>query len=180
MIMRNSLYIILLLSVFLQGSCKKDEIPLAGTETIETTLFGTGPYYAYGFSFSLAKQISTLDDPGPDIALLADVDINGTIRRLMLQTENYKNSFCKYGEYPNPSSAETAYNSLTTANVSQWVEWADTVRANQVWIFRTGAEHYAKFRIVKTVAEQKSGVAYGSCTFEWDYQPDGSLTFPGK
>jgi hypothetical protein len=59
--MRKSLYVVLLLSVFLPGSCKKDEIPLAGTETIETTLFGTGPYYAYGFSFSLAKQISTLD-----------------------------------------------------------------------------------------------------------------------
>jgi hypothetical protein len=179
--MRKSLFLILIVSFLMHTSCTKDEIPVSGNQTIETTLYGSGPYYAYGFSFSQGKEISTLDDPGPDITLLADVDIDGkTIRRLMLQTENLKNSFNKYGTYPDASSAEAAFNNLTSANVTQWVEWVDTLKVNQLWIFRTGEEHYAKFRIINTLAEQRNGTAYGECTFEWDYQPDGTLTFPGK
>jgi len=181
MIMRKILFFILFLSFLIQVSCTKNETPLSGNQIIETTLYGTGPYYAYGFSFSGASEVSTLEDPGPDITLLADVDIDGiTIRRLMLQTENLRNSFNKYGEYPNASSAETAYNNLTSANVTQWVEWVDTLKSHQVWIFRTGTDHYAKFRIINTVAEQRNGKPYGECSFEWEYQPDGTLTFPGK
>ena len=179
--MRKNLLFILFLLFLIQASCTKDEPPVSGNQTIETTLYGSGPYYAYGFSFSQAKEISTLEDPGPDITLLADVDVDGTtIRRLMLQTENLSNSFSKYGEYPNATSAETAYNNLTSATVTQWVEWVDTLKSHQVWIFRTDNEHYAKFRIINTVAEERGGKPYGECTFEWDYQPDGTLTFPGK
>jgi hypothetical protein len=181
MIMRKNLLFILFLSLLIQASCTKDEIPISGNQIIETTLYGTGPYYAYGFSFSQAKEVSTLEDPGPDITLLADVDIDGTtIRRLMLQTENLKTSFNKYGEYPNATSAESAYNNLTSANVTQWEEWVDTLKSHQVWIFRSGTDRYAKFRIINTVAGQKDGKPYGECTFEWEYQPDGTLTFPGK
>jgi hypothetical protein len=179
--MRKNLLFILFLLFLIQASCTKDETPVSGNQIIETTLYGTGPYYAYGFSFSQAKEVSTLEDPGPDITLLADVGIDGTtIRRLMLQTENLKNSFNKYGEYPNATSAETAYNNLTSANVTQWAEWVDTLKSHQVWIFRTGTDRYAKFRIINTVTGQKDGKPYGECTFEWDYQPDGTLTFPGK
>lgn len=166
--------------VSLLGCRKNDNPRLSGTDTIDNTLFGNGPYYALGFSFSEAKKVSTLNDPGPDIALIADTDIDGTIRRLILQTENFKNSFFKVGKYPDASSAEVAFKNLTSASVSQWEEWGDSIKANQVWIFRSGTEHYAKFRIVNTVSEQRSGKAYAECTFEWVYQPDGSLTFPGK
>jgi hypothetical protein len=178
--MRRILVLILLFFIFLPG-CKKDEkSELSGTFTIENTLHGAGPYYAMGFSFSLAGEVSTLDDPGPDITLIADVDIDGSIRRLLLQTENFKNSFFRYGQYTDAASAGTAFKNLTSASVSAWEEWADTVEPNQIWIFRTSAETYAKFRIISIVAEQRSGTAYASCTFEWVYQPDGTLTFPGK
>jgi hypothetical protein len=178
--MKKYVLIISVLLLVLAGCKKTNEMKQSGTQTIETTLYGTGPYYALGFSFSLAQKISTLDDPGPDVTLLADVDIDGTIRRLMLQTDNFKNSFYKFGEYPDATAAESAFTSLKSASVAQWSEVADTVRANQIWLFRTASEKYAKFRIVSTIAEQRSGTAYGSCTFEWSYQPDGTLTFPGK
>lgn len=175
------LIISVILAIVTSGCSKSKEIKHSGSETIETTLYGNGPYYALGFSFSLGQKISTLKDPGPDITVIADVDIDGvTIRRLMLQTENYKNSFFKYGEYSSASEAESAYKNLTSATVSQWSEQVDTLKANQVWLFRTASENYAKFRIISTVSELRSGTPYGACTFEWEYQPDGTLTFPAE
>ncbi len=178
--MRRNIVILLLLTALFPG-CKKDQgFKHSGTFTIENTLYGSGPYYAMGFSFSLGGEVSTLADPGPDITLIADVDIDGTIRRLLLQTENYKNSFYKYGEYADASTAATAFKSLTGASVPSWAEWADSVRPNQIWIFRNSSDKYAKFRIISTVAEKRNNIAYASCTFEWVFQPDGTLTFPAK
>lgn len=168
-----------MLLVIMPG-CTKDQPKVSGTETIITTLYGSGPYYAYGFSFSEGKQLSTDGTPLPDITLLVDLGIDGTARHLMLQTENYQNSFFKFGEYSSAAQAQEAFTGLTSANVTQWAGLADTVRANQVWIFRTATEHYAKFRVISTVAEMRNDVAYGECTFDWAYQPDGTLTFPGK
>ena len=178
--MRRHLVFIILSITFLAG-CKKDEgSKFSGTFTIDNTLYGTGPYYALGFSFSLAKEVSTLEDPGPDITLIADVDIDGTIRRLLLQTENFKSSFFKYGEFSDAASAKAAFINLTSASVAVWEEWGDSIEPNQIWIFRTSTEHFAKFRIISTVAEKRSGNAYAECTFEWVYQPDGTLNFPGQ
>ncbi len=162
------------------GCSKSGNSNSGGTETIETTLFGTGPYYALGFSFSTGSQVSTLASPGPDITLLALPDNEGNVGSLMLQADNFKDSFFKFGEYSSNSDAQTAYNNLTSASVSQWEATADSVKPYQVWLYRTGSDTYAKFRIVSTVGEIRSGIAYGSCTFQWKYQPDGTLTFPSK
>ncbi len=173
-------YLVFLMMLVVMPGCKKDQSKLSGTETINNTLYGSGPYYAYGFSFSLGKQLSTQGTPVPDMTLIVDADINNNIRRIMLQSENFMNSFYKFGEYATAEQAQQAYAGLTTANVTQWAGLADTVRANQVWLFRTESEHYAKFRIISTVAELRNNIAYGECTFDWAYQPDGTLTFPGK
>jgi hypothetical protein len=69
---------------------------------------------------------------------------------------------------------------LTSFTVPEWKVWADSVMPNQIWIYRSGTEHYAKIRIISTVSETRSGHDYAECTFEWVYQPDGTLTFPGK
>ncbi len=174
--MKISLYIILILSVILAGCKKNDSISTSGTQTIDNNLYGTGPYYANGFLFSLAKTVTTLDNPEPDIT----IDNDGTLFNLILQTNNFKNSFFKIGEYPDPASAEQTFNNLTAPVVSQWVVWADSLKANQVWIFKTASEHYVKLRIIGTISEPRNNRNYAECTFQWVYQPDGSLTFPGK
>lgn len=164
-------------------SCKKDaDIPLSGTVTIDNTLFGTGPYYANGFSFSKAAKVSSLSDPGPDITLVATLKIDGTIDQVSIQSENFKSSFYMYGQYTDSQSAVMAFNSLLSATVSegQWDDWAIPVEDDQVWIFRTLDEKYVKFRIISVTAEQRDGKPFAECTLEWVYQPDGTLTFPGE
>jgi hypothetical protein len=174
---RSLLSILIIIAVF--AGCKKDEAAkTAGTETIDNTLAGTASagYYAYGFLFSQAKKVSTNSNPKPDITF----DNDGTLLNLILQTNNFKSSFYKIGEYASAALAEQAFKSLTTFTVPQWVEWGYQVKPNQIWLFMTSSEHYAKIRIISTVSESRSNVNYAECTFQWVYQPDGSLTFPGK
>ena len=174
--MRRSFFILLIILTILSG-CRKDDTPrTSGINTIDNTLYGTGPYYANGFSFSQAKKISTLSDPEPDIS----IDNDGTLLNLIFQANNYKNSFYKVGEFADAASAEQAFNNLTSVSAPQWIAMGDSIRINQVWIYRSGTERYTKIRIVKTVSKSRDPRGYAECTFEWLYQPDGSLTFPGK
>jgi hypothetical protein len=174
---RSSLIVLLILSLLC--SCKKDETPsISGTVTIDNTIYTSTTYYAYGFSFSKAKKVSTLEDPGPDftVFVIADTPPN----RLTLQAVGLNPSFYKLGDYPDAQSASTAFDNLKSVGNYQWTEMADPIGANQVWVYRTGTPCYAKIRIISTINEIRNSKPYGECTFEWVYQPDGSATFPVK
>ena len=166
-------------------SCSKDKtVPTSGTATIENTLYGQGPYYANGFSFSTAGPVSSLNDPPPDIVLYTNAD-DPANPKLTLQTENFKPSFHKLGDYPDAAAAVAAFNNLTAVGTYQWTDMADPVVDNQVWVYRSGSEKYSKIRIISTINENRPevpslGGQYGECTFEWVHQPDGSTTFPVK
>jgi hypothetical protein len=174
-------FIFIFLIPFVLSGCKKDETPSgSGTVTIDNTLSGnyqTG-YYAYGFLFSQAKKVSTIGDPGPDITI--DVDASSPPNRLYFQTDNFNPSFYKVGDYPDAQAAVSAFNNLKTVGTYQWEDIAVPVNDNQVWVFRTGSECYAKIRIITTVNDSIDNRPHGECSFEWVYQPDGSVTFPVK
>ena len=176
--MKKSFIIIFLISSVLSGCTKDETTSNAGTVTIDNKIYQSTTYYAYGFSFSKAKKVSTLENPAPDVTLfvIADTPPN----RLTLQVSNLTPSFFKLGDYPDAQSASTAFDNLKTVGNYQWTEMADPISANQVWAYRTGTECYAKFRIISTVNEIRNNLPYGECTFEWVYQPDGSTTFPVK
>jgi hypothetical protein len=158
------------------GFKKHDSPPLSGTATIDNSLFGTEVYYPYGFSFSQAKKIPKLPGQEPDIT----IDNDGTILNLILQTNNFLDSFYKAGEYSDAASAIKAFKEITAPVVPQWAVWANPVKPNQIWLFRTQSDHFVKLRIISTVSESREPRDYAECTFEWVYQPDGTLTFPGK
>jgi hypothetical protein len=164
-----------LLMIISLSSCNKNVIiPTQGIITINNITAQSQTYYVYGFLFSEAKLVTTLDNPDPDIT----VDSDGTY--LYLQTTSLNNSFFRFGEYDDETTAIEAFKGLKSITNPQWAEWADKAGPNQIWIFRSGTDHYAKIRIISTVAEVRDGRNYAECKFEWVYQPDGSLTFPGK
>jgi hypothetical protein len=176
--MKRYLYILFIISGLLSGCTKPEKTRTSGIETIDNTTHYTTTYFVYGFTFSKAKLVPTYPDPGPDIALYVNKD--NQPYRLTLQASNLKPSFSKVGDFADETTAQTAFDNLITVSTDQWVEMADPISDNQVWIFRTGTEHYAKIRIISTVNENRQGVDYGECTFQWVYQPDGSSTFPDK
>jgi len=175
--MGKKIIILPLLAIFFAGSCKKDDIPpTTGVVTIDNTRTLGQTYYVYGFLFSSAKKVSTLDTPKPDIT----IDSDGT--NLLFMSDNLNNSFYNAGEYPDALSAETAFDNLKSATVpaASWEGLASPLKVNQIWIYRSGQDTYAKIRIISLIGELRNGVNYAECTFEWEYQPDGTLTFPGK
>jgi hypothetical protein len=179
-------YILILSSIILLlPSCRKvNDIPTSGTATInnDSHLDQVLQTYTYdGFLFSAGKQVSILDTPPPDITLIND----GTLYNFIFEADNLENSFYKVGKYSNASSAKNVFDTLTVPVVMQWAAWADSLKPNQIWLYKSGNEHYAKMRIISTFSERRKPVTgdstnYSECTFEWVYQPDGSLTFPGK
>ena len=178
--MRIQLILAALFFVAISG-CKKESSRLtSGTATIESTLHGAGPYFAYGFSFSQPGLVKTTDSPGPDITLLTSKNLDGSIKEISLETDNYNSSFSLKGEYSSEATAITAFKELLEVGNPQWTASAIPLRKNQVWLFRTAEGKYVKIRVISTVEEMIQIVPYGSCTFEWVYQPDGSATFSSK
>jgi len=174
--MQRALFILFLIFLF-QTSCKKEKAPeTSGTVTIDNTRTLGQTYYVYGFLFSEGKKASTIENPPPDIT----VDSDGT--NILFQANNLKNSFFNFGTYPDEAAAVAAFNGLTSASVpsGDWEGLASPLAASQIWIYRSGTDHYAKIRIVSVLSEMRAGNLYAECTFEWAYQPDGTLTFPGK
>jgi hypothetical protein len=176
--MKRTLYIILTLFFAVSACTKTEPTRTSGIDKIDNITYQSSTYYVYGFSFSEAKLVSTNVTPGPDIVIYVNVD--NLPARLTLQTNNLKPSFSKVGDFADEASAIAAFNNLKTVSVTQWSDMADPLKANQVWIYKSGTEYYTKFRIVSTINETRQTIPYGECTFEWVYQPDGSTTFPSK
>lgn len=174
--MKKVLFSVLLILLVVSACTKKESTRTSGTDTIDNITYFSTTYYTYGFSFSNAKLVTTIVNPGPDIAVYVNVD-NGT-PVLTLQTNNLRPSFFKVGEFADAAAAQAVFDNLNTVSISQWQEMADPIRDNQVWIYRSGTSTYTKFRIVSTVNEKRQSVDYGEVTFQWVYQSDGSLTFP--
>ena len=164
--------------IIVAGCTKKEPTRTSGIDTIDNITHFAVTYFNYGFSFSSAKLLSTDLNPGPDITLFLNTGY--VPPSLTLQTNNLKPSFYKLDDYPDEASAKTAFDNLKTVSVTQWLDMADPIITNQVWIYRSGSDVYTKFRIISIINETRQSVPYGECTFQWITQPDGTSTFPGK
>jgi hypothetical protein len=176
--MKRSYFIYLLIMALLSGCKKSDSISNTGTANINNTTYQSTTYYVYGFSFSKAKKVSTLETPGPDVIIYVNADTPPN--RLTMQANNLNPSFYKIGDFPDEQSAIAAFDGLKTVGNYTWSEMADPISPNQVWVYKSGTPTYAKMRIISTVNDVRNSIPYGEVTFEWVYQPDGSTTFPAK
>jgi hypothetical protein len=172
--------LILFIALFFLPSCKKTvDNPTSGTATINNVL-KMDPviqdYYSYGFLFSAGKLVTSHGTPPPDINIIND----GSLGNLIFEANNLENSFYRVGQFSSAATAKSVFDNLTAPAVMQWVASADSLKENQIWLYKSGNDHYSKLRIISTVSEVRESRNYAECTFEWVYQPDGSLTFPGK
>lgn len=172
--MKNKFVILLIVLLSFVSCNKNDSGETSGTATINNERFLSQTYYVYGFLFSRGELVATTANPSPDIT----IDTDGT--SVFFAANNYKSSFYKAGEYSDETAAKSAFDDLKTVNVTDWEEWANPLKENQIWIYRTGTECYAKIRIVTLLKEIRNERNYTECTFEWVYQPDGTTTFPAK
>lgn len=176
--MKRLLFTLLFFVSVLTGCTKVEPTRTSGIDTLDNIIYQPNDPFVYGFSFSAAKLVSSKSNPKTDITLYVNADT--LPHRLTLQVSSLKPSFFKVGDFADEASAKTAFDNLKTVAVAQWTDMADPIIVNQVWIFRTGNDRYAKIRIVSTVNEVKQLIPFGECTFQWVFQPDGSTTFQGK
>jgi hypothetical protein len=172
---------IFIIVVFFLAGCKKnDSTKFSGTVTIDNNLYGNGTYYAIGFSIISGKKESTLNSPFNLITIEADADYNNNnnIRKLYFDNYSFNNSFYRYGQYSDATTASLAFKNLTSFSDPPWTDTGDSVKVNQIWLYKTNADKYAKIRIINTLSEARQPRPFAQCTFEWVYQPDGTLTFP--
>jgi len=163
--------------VFLLTGCDGNDVPPSGTVTVTNELFGSGPYYAMGFSFDAAELVSTLTEPY-DIDIKAGSLTSGGPVEAFLSANTLEPSFALKGEYATASAAISAFKALTSVGTASYIELAAPLKENQVWVIRTENERYAKIRIIKIDFDPTVPPFYASCQFEWVFQPDGSTRFP--
>lgn len=180
--MKQNIYIIILLALVISACKKNEKTPSSGFTTIDNTTYRSSTYYIFGFTFSSGKKVSTDETPGPDISVYVNVDNPNIAPRLYLAANTLSPAFYKAGEYADSASAINAFDNLKSFSSSQWTDLADPVLPNQIWIFKSQQSTYTKFRIAKTVLDKRTVlgqlVDFGQITFEWEHQPDGTLTFP--
>ena len=174
------IFIILILSAAFLGACsKKSTVRTYGIDTIDNLRYNTIAYEVYGFSFSQAKLVGT-NASSYDIIVDLYNDIIDVQPRPALQANNLKPSFFKIADYGTEDEAKTAFDNLKTVpQPQQWLDIADYIAANQIWIYRSDNEKYTKIRIVEVKNEKmEKYVDYAECKFQWVHQPDGSVNFP--
>jgi hypothetical protein len=174
--MKLRLILVLTVILFLTG-CDGNEVSNSGTVTVTNELFGSGPYYAMGFSFASANLVSTLTEPY-DIDIKAGSLFTGGPVEAFLSANTLEPSFALKGEYGTESEAISAFNALASVGAASYIELAAPLKDNQVWVVRTEDERYAKIRIIKVELNSTDSPPYASCKFEWVFQPDGSTQFP--
>lgn len=170
---------VLLLPGLLTSCEKEPEQVTSGEFTIDNTLYGQGPYYAIGFSFEQGRKLKTSDVPGPDITVHARTDAGGDIEGAYLDTPMLVESFALAGEFDTAAEAGAFFNELVDIEPASydWVLSADGIRVNQVWLFKTREDNYARFMIKSLLLDDAGGVPYAEVTAAWHIQPDGSTTF---
>jgi hypothetical protein len=164
--------------MLLLAGCDGTDGPSSGTVTLNNELYGSGPYYALGFSFAQAKAISTLSVPAPDITVQAGSLSTGGPVEAFLSADTFEPPFALKGEYGSESAAVSAFKALTSVGTASYIELGAPLKNNQVWVVRTEDKKYAKIRIIEVTLNITLSPPSASCKFEWVYQPDGSTTFP--
>jgi hypothetical protein len=131
-----------------------------------------------GFSLSQAKKVSfTLtSSPVPDLVLENILDIAGKVQGANLTSPQNDEAFYKAGEFTNLTEAQTLFNNLTEDGNYTYLPTAPDIKANQVYIFKTRGNRYAKLLIkdyqVITIPTESI-----QATIQWVYQPSGEKTF---
>jgi len=171
---------LLVFSLFLLGCDNKNKTKTSGEVSLNSELILVGETYSVpGFSFESAS-VELYNPAGgntiPDLFALPEVQNN--VYSAYFDTQNNYPSFALVGEFDSSSEALDFYNNYKQVNVNNYTGLAKPVLKNQIWVFKTRNDEFAKLLILKVEAYLKDTEAFAEVTFKWAYQPDGSTVLP--
>lgn len=177
--MRKILFIILSFSILAACSKDDDKVKTNGEVVLSSQLIFNGTSYTTeGFIIHEAKKVKygLGLTPYPDLVLENIIDVNSSdvIGANLVSPQNDE-AFYKAGEYADLADAEIAFENIVDAGSSSLTPTAPAVKANQIYVFKTRGNKYAKLLI----RDYKISPAkdYVEITIKWVYQPSGETTF---
>ena len=167
--------------IFLAASCKKDkpEITQKADITLSSKALGDMVYYKLGYSFELQKYVKTiLSNEISDIYLIEELTTTGNLtgaRFASKEVAEHPSGFYLNNSFTNSADALQFYENYNIAIAPQISILTDTVKANQVWTFKTWMEHYVKI-LIKDVrkASDGSSIDFMEVDIKYFIQRDGS------
>ncbi|NJK97483.1 MAG: hypothetical protein HC905_23555 [Bacteroidales bacterium] len=162
-------------------SCKKEneEVKTSGEVILSTQILGGEPnYYVQGFSFATAQilKYNKTSNTNPD--LVPENNTQNEILGANIESPNNDKAFYKAGEFSTLTEAQTFFNTIKEAGSVVFEQKIYNVKANQVYLYKSRSDTYAKFLVKSTETMDGPLTDYVKITIEWVYQPDGSLIFP--
>ena len=162
-------------------SCEKKENPkYAGEFILSSELMLSDQLHSYyGFTFgdgqiSIYSPLSSVQPDLVAIHLIFNQNISVT-----LQSSNQVDAFHKNGSFTNAADAEAYFNSYSEVTAQGFQGQAENVEVNQVWTIKTAADKYAKIWIKDIQLKTGALSDFVELTIKYQYQPDGTKTFPG-
>ena len=176
--------LLIIIPLLLFGCDDKNKTKTSGEATLNSELIfnnNTQTWTVPGFSFESGSVVLYNPAGGqtiPDIFAIPESDAHNNVTGAYLDTQNTFSSFAKVGEFSTIGEAQDFFNNYKQVDVSSFVGSANPVLENQVWVFKTRNEKYAKLLIVKVDAYLKDTDPFAEVVFKWAYQPDGSKILP--
>ncbi|MFZ5941446.1 MAG: hypothetical protein ACOYXB_12815 [Bacteroidota bacterium] len=171
-------YLISLFLLFLLPGCPSGpDQTHSGEIILSSELFGTLTWYVQGYRFETEEYVNY---PGtsdvPDLLLENLRRPNGDIVATGFSSPGNLHAFLLKGTYASPSEAGSAYDALLAADtLSSYSDISDTLRVNQLWLFRSSEGRYAKILVEDiTPAIGLSGTPHYEVLIRYRYQPDDS------
>ncbi len=138
-----------------------------------------------GFSFSRADVITFPNNYGilPDFSVLIQVDVEDSIVGVFFANfGEYRPTFMLMKETTSSDSAHAYFQNLKNVSRTDFTHLAIPVKANQVWVVKTQDNKFGKMLILSTSVLRDTSTPTnpklnGEATFEWVYQPNGTISF---
>jgi hypothetical protein len=160
-------------------SCEKKEDPkYSGEIILSSELLQSGQSYSY-YGFTFEDGMITMYPPNssvqPDLAAI----YNNFNQDVTLQSSNQIDAFYKNGDFQSASEAEAFFYGYAEVTANNFQSQGDNIKINQVWTVQTASDKFAKIWIKNIQIKTGSLSDYVELTIKYQYQPDGTKTFPG-
>ena len=161
-------------------SCEKKEDPQYRGEFILSSELMLSDqlhsYYGFAFEDGQISIYSPLSSVQPDLAAIHLI-FNQVIT-VTLQSSNQIDAFYKNGEFQSAGEAEAFFNGYAEVTANNFQSQGDNIIINQVWTVQTASKKFAKIWIKDSQIKTGTLSDYVELTVKYQYQPDGTKTFP--
>jgi hypothetical protein len=169
---------VLIILIGICYSCEKKEDPkYSGEFILSSELLADDPSWSfYGFTFEdgQIKLYPAASSIRPDLS----VTYNDFNQQVSLESSDLDEAFYKNGDFGNAGAAENFFNNYLEITANNFKALADMVEVNQVWTVRTSSKKFAKIWIKDSQFNTGTQSDFVKLTIKYQYQPDGTKTFP--